>query len=243
MAKLIYTVDDEENILEIVNVNLEKNGYRVKGFSNGQDFLARFRQEKPDLVILDLMLPDMDGYEICRQIKASSQVPVLILSAKGEELDKVLGLELGAEDYMVKPFGLHELLARVKNIIKRAELIYKDIDKLALKSSYDFDDINLSIDEDRHEIKLEGQQIHLNPKEFKTLVLLIKDIDNLVTRNDLIRLVWGEDYYGDTRTLDVHIRRIREKMPFKDFGSKYIKTVHGIGYKLISSTGLKENKI
>ena len=243
MAKLIYTVDDEENILEIININLEKNGYRVKGFSNGKDFLARFRQEKPDLVILDLMLPDMDGYEICRQIKAGSQVPVLILSAKGEELDKVLGLELGAEDYMVKPFGLHELLARVKNIIKRAELIYKDLDKLALKSSYDFDDISLSIDEDRHEIKLEGQQVHLNPKEFKTLVLLIKDIDNLLTRNDLIRLVWGEDYYGDTRTLDVHIRRIREKMSFKDFGSKYIKTVHGIGYKLISSTGLQENKI
>jgi len=235
MSKLIFTVDDEENILEILNFNLEQNGYKVRGFSNGKDFLDTFKTDKPDLVILDLMLPDMDGYDICRQVKSSSSVPVLILSAKGEELDKVLGLELGAEDYMVKPFGLREFLARVKNILKRSDLTLKDIDERPLKNNYTFDGINMHIDQAKHEVILEGNTIHLNPKEFRTLVLLVKDIDNLVSRNELIRLVWGEDYYGDTRTLDVHIRRIREKMEYSDFGKKYIKTVHGIGYKLISS--------
>ena len=121
MEKLIYSVDDEENILEIINYNLAKNGYLTLGFKNGKDFLKEFDAKKPDLVILDLMLPDIDGYEICKYIKSTSGVPVIILSAKGEELDKVLGLELGADDYMVKPFGVRELIARVKNILKRTE--------------------------------------------------------------------------------------------------------------------------
>ncbi len=235
MVKTIFTVDDEENILEIINYNLEKNGYKVRGFSTGKDFLNHFNTDKPDLVILDLMLPDMDGYDICRQVKSSSSVPVLILSAKGEELDKVLGLELGAEDYMVKPFGLREFLARVKNILRRSESTLKDIDERPLKNDYTFDGINMYIDQAKHEVTVEGKKIHLNPKEFRTLSLLVKNVDHLVSRNDLIRLVWGDDYYGDTRTLDVHIRRIREKMADKDFGKKYIKTVHGIGYKLVSS--------
>ena len=123
MKKLIYIVDDEENILEIISFNLEKNGYDVKSFINGKTFFEEFDFRKPDLVILDLMLPDMDGYEICKQIKRTETLPVLILSAKGEELDKVLGLELGADDYMVKPFGIRELLARVKNILKRTEMV------------------------------------------------------------------------------------------------------------------------
>ncbi len=125
MVKTIFIVDDEENILEIINYNLEKNGYKVRGFSTGKDFLNHFNTDKPDLVILDLMLPDMDGYDICREVKSSSNVPVIILSAKGEELDKVLGLELGAEDYMVKPFGLREFLARVKNILRDPSRLLK----------------------------------------------------------------------------------------------------------------------
>ena len=235
MEKLIYTVDDEENILEIINFNLDKNGYKARGFLTGKDFFDSFKNEKPDLVILDLMLPDMDGYDICRKIKSISNTPVLILSAKGEELDKVLGLELGAEDYIVKPFGIRELLARIKNILKRSEMTLKDIDERPLKNTYFFDDIKINIDEPRHEVVIEDNPVHLNPKEFKTLSLLVKDINNVVSRTDLIRLVWGDDYYGDTRTLDVHIRRIREKMSDKDFGKKYIKTIHGLGYRLISS--------
>lgn len=237
MQKSIYTVDDEENILEIVNFNLEKNGYITQGFLNGNDFLEQFKEKKPDLVILDLMLPDMDGYEICKQIKNNSQVPVIILSAKGEELDKVLGLELGADDYVVKPFGVRELVARVKNILKRTEITKKELESKPLKKEYIFDDIKLSVDEEKHEVSLGEKTISLNPKEFQTLAVLLRNINNLTNRSDLIKLVWGENYFGDTRTLDVHIRRIREKMSYKKFGKTYIKTVHGLGYKIIDSTG------
>jgi len=233
LTKLIYTVDDEENILEIVNYNLEKNGYSAKGFTNGGDFFNFFNFKKPDLVILDLMLPDIDGYEICKQIKNKSDVPVLILSAKGEELDKVLGLELGADDYMVKPFGIRELLARVKNIIKRTETYQKYINLKTLKNEYIFDDIKLGVDEEKHEVLLDNKKVDLNPKEFQTFLILLKNINNLTPRNELIKLVWGENYFGDTRTLDVHIRRIRGKISYRDFGSRYIKTVHGLGYKIV----------
>ena len=233
MPKLVYSVDDEENILEIINFNLEKNGYDTRGFTNGRDFLKEFANKKPDLIILDLMLPDMDGYDICKEIKnTSSDIPVIILSAKGEELDKVIGLELGADDYVVKPFGVRELMARVKNIIKRFEAIKTEINTMPLKKTYYFEDIRLDVDEVKHELYLGGKIVGLNPKEYKTLTILLRNINNMTPRNELIRLVWGEDYYGDTRTLDVHIRRIREKMSYMDFGSDYIKTVHGLGYKI-----------
>lgn len=235
MQKLIYSVDDEENILEIINYNLEKNGYNAIGFGCGKDFLKKFDSKKPDLVILDLMLPDIDGYEICKHIKNTSKVPVIILSAKGEELDKVLGLELGADDYMVKPFGIRELLARVKNIIKRTEIIRKELDSIPLEEEYDFDGIRLGLDEKKHEISLDGNIINLNPKEYKTFTILLGNKNNLTRRNDLIRTVWGDNYFGDTRTLDVHVRRIRSKMSYKDFGKTYIKTAHGLGYKIIDS--------
>ena len=232
MPKSIYIVDDEENILEIISFNLEKNGYSTKSFATGQGFIDSFNISKPDLVILDLMLPDIDGYDICKYIKNRSDIPVIILSAKGEELDKVLGLELGADDYMVKPFGIREFIARVKNILKRSEQIQKDIASLLLKKEYIFEDLKLGIDEQKHEVSIDGINVVLNPKEFQTLATLLKNLNNLTPRNELIRIVWGDDYYGDTRTLDVHIRRIREKMSAKDFGLKYIKTVHGLGYKM-----------
>lgn len=232
MKKTIYIVDDEENILEIISFNLEKNGYSTKSFSTGQSFIDSFNLSKPDLVILDLMLPDMDGYDICKYIKNKTDIPVIILSAKGEELDKVLGLELGADDYMVKPFGIRELIARVKNILKRSEQIQKEISSLPLKKEYIFENLKLGLDELKHEVTIDGINVALNPKEFQTLTTLLKNLNNLTPRNELIRIVWGDDYYGDTRTLDVHIRRIREKMSIKDFGLKYIKTVHGLGYKM-----------
>ncbi|MCL5072896.1 MAG: response regulator transcription factor [Actinobacteria bacterium] len=234
MSKLIYIVDDEENIREILSYNLEKNGYDVRSFENGVDFLNFYKSKKPDLVILDLMLPDIDGYEICREIRSKSKIPVIILSAKGEELDKVLGLELGADDYIVKPFGVRELLARVKNIFKRTGNGQKENTAILLKEDYSFGSIKLFIDEEKHEVRLDNDLIDLNPKEFKTLTILLRNINNLTSRNDLIRKVWGEDYFGDTRTLDVHIRRIRDKMSYKNFGTEYIRTVHGLGYKIVS---------
>ncbi|MBN2072746.1 MAG: response regulator transcription factor [Actinobacteria bacterium] len=234
MPGLIYIVDDNESILEILEYNLSNNGYRTRVFKNGKSFLGSFNEKKPDLVILDLMLPDMDGYDICKEIREKTSVPVLILSARGEEFDKVLGLELGADDYMVKPFGIRELLARVKNILKRIGAGPGEPGAKPLQKEYDFGGIRLCVDEEKHEIILGGRPVGLNPKEFMVVVLLLKNMDSLVPRMELIKSVWGADYYGDTRTLDVHIRRIREKMSYGDFGRDFIKTVHGLGYKVTS---------
>jgi len=240
MSKNIYVVDDEANILEILTYNLEKEGYTVKSFQNGKNFLNQFEEEKPDLVVLDLMLPDIDGFDICKIIKSNTDVPVIILSAKGEELDKVLGLELGADDYIVKPFGIRELIARVKNILKRINGEISPLSGKLLKNTYNFGETKLFIDELKHEVLLDSRKVKLNPKEFSILVLLVKNLNNLIKRIELIKRIWGEDYYGDTRTLDVHIRRIRDKMSYMDFGNKFIKTVHGYGYKLTNN--IEEDK-
>jgi two-component system alkaline phosphatase synthesis response regulator PhoP len=233
MPKNIFIVEDEENILEIISYNLEKNGYKVKGFIKGKDFLNYFERKKPDMVILDLMLPDMDGFDICRDIKNKSNVPVIILSAKGEELDKVLGLELGADDYIVKPFSIREFLARIKNVFKRTDLSLKNEYPGFIKGNFYFGDIKLFIDEENHEIFLDSNKVNPNPKEFEIMVFLLKNLNNLSTRKELIKIIWGEDYFGDTRTLDVHVRRLRDKMSYKDFCKKFIKTVHSLVYKLL----------
>lgn len=231
MEKLVYVIDDEESILEIVDFNLEKSGYKVKTFQYGKDLLEVFNKKKPDLIILDLMLPDMDGLDICRKVKKESDVPIIILSAKGEELDKVLGLELGADDYIVKPFGIKELVARVKSVLRRFK---SSESKEYLKEEFKFDSIKLFIDEEKHQIFLDSRQIKLNPKEFRLVSVMLQKLNSLMSRQDLIRNVWGEDYFGDTRTLDVHIRRIREKMSYKEFGKRFIQTVHGYGYKMVN---------
>jgi len=232
MAKKIYVVDDEENILEIICHNLTKSGYEVRGFKDGRSFLEYFKIKIPDLVILDLMLPDIDGFDICKDIKEKTDVPVIILSARSEEFDRVLGLELGADDYVVKPFGVRELVARVKNILKRVKNASITGSLKPLKSSYTFKSISLNIDEDRHELFLDNNNIKLNPKEFEVMVMLLRNINDLVIRKELIKKIWGEDYFGDTRTLDVHIRRIREKLSYRDFGKDYLKTIHGYGYRI-----------
>ncbi len=235
MEKIIYIVDDEENILEILEYNLLKNGYKVKSFKDGRSFLDCFEKKKPDLVVLDLMLPDLDGFDICKSIKEKTDVPVIILSAKSEEFDKVLGLELGADDYIVKPFGVREFIARIKNIFKRVKNDLIEGSKKHLRKEVVFEKIKLAIDEGRHEILLDGKQINLNPKEFEVVLQLLKNLNELIPRMKLINAVWGDDYFGDTRTLDVHIRRIRGKMSYMDFGKRYIKTVHGCGYKMTNS--------
>ncbi|OPL17473.1 MAG: hypothetical protein AVO38_00360 [delta proteobacterium ML8_D] len=233
--RLIYIVDDEENICEILEHNLLKEGYRAKSFKDGRSFLDSLNQFMPDLIILDLMLPDMEGLDICKEIKKKTDIPVIILSAKGEELDKVLGLELGADDYIVKPFGVRELLARVKNVLRRIDNgVYHSPDR-PIKGNFIFKEVKLAVDEIKHDIFLDTARIRLNPKEYAIVLTLLKNLNCLVPRMELIKKVWGEDYYGDTRTLDVHIRRIREKMNYKEFGKRFIKTVHGYGYKITNS--------
>ncbi len=232
MERLIYIVDDEENIREILEYNLTKAGYKIKSFKDGSSFLDYFDRVKPDLVVLDLMLPDKDGFDICREIKEKTMVPVIILSAKSEELDKVLGLELGADDYVVKPFGVRELLARVKNIFRRInDGVQNNLNK-PFKKDFIFKEVKLAVDEAKHEIFLDSRKIYLNPKEFQVVLVLLKNLNSLVPRMKLIKRVWGDDYYGDTRTLDVHIRRIRKKTTYKEFGKRFIKTIHGYGYKI-----------
>ncbi len=234
--KLIYVVDDEDNIREILEHNLVRDGYRVKSFEDGRSFLDELNQIKPDLVILDLMLPDMEGLDICREIKKKADIPVIILSAKSEELDKVLGLELGADDYIVKPFGIRELLARVKNVFRRINGVIHYGAEVPFRGDFDFDEVKLLVDEVKHEVFLGENKINLNPKEYQIVLNLLKNLNNLVPRMELIEKVWGEDYYGDTRTLDVHIRRIREKMDYKKFGKRFIHTVHGYGYKITNGS-------
>jgi DNA-binding response OmpR family regulator len=230
--KLIYVVDDEDNIREILEHNLVKEGYRAKSFEDGKSFLYALSQLEPDLVILDLMLPDMEGLDICREIKKKADIPVIILSAKSEELDRVLGLELGADDYIVKPFGVRELLARVKNVFRRINSVMHYGAEAPLKGDFIFKEVELSVDEIKHEMFLGKNKVNLNPKEYQIVLTLLRNINTLVPRMELIKKVWGEDYYGDTRTLDVHIRRIREKMGYKKFGKRFIQTVHGYGYKI-----------
>src|SRR4030042_635164 len=173
MEKEIYIVDDEENILEILEYNLKKNDYKVKSFRDGKSFMEYFNRKKPDLVVLDLMLPDLDGFDICREIKRKTNIPVIILSAKGEEFDKVLGLELGADDYVVKPFGIRELMARGKNILKRSKKEAGDRQSKPIKSEYMFGNIKLNIDQERHEVFLDNDPVRLNPKEFEVMTMLI----------------------------------------------------------------------
>jgi len=233
MSKNIYIIEDDENISEILNYNFVKNGFQAKTFYKGKDFLDFYHKEKPDMVILDLMLPDMDGLDICREVKIKNSIPVIILSAKITEFDKVLGLELGADDYITKPFSLRELLVRVKNVFNRTETLFEN-EKLKSGDFY-FGDIKLYIDEKNHEICLDEAKINLNPKEFEIIRLFIKNLNNLSSRKELMKIIWGVNCLVGTRTLDVHIRRIRNKMSYKDFGTRYIKTVHGLGYKLINS--------
>jgi two-component system alkaline phosphatase synthesis response regulator PhoP len=233
MPKDIYIVEDDENIQEIIIYCLVKNGYKAKSFYKGKDFLGYFQKMKPDMVILDLMLPDMDGFDICREVKIKSNIPVIILSAKSGEFDKVLGLELGADDYIVKPFSLRELLARIKNVFRRTETLCENGYLKPIKDDFYFGDIKLHIDEENHEICLDEAKVNLNPKEFEVMIFLVKNLNSLFSRKELIKIIWGKYNFGNSRTLDVHIRRLRDKMSYKDFGKKFIKTVHGIGYKMV----------
>nr|WP_286207939.1 response regulator transcription factor [Clostridium caldaquaticum] len=221
----ILIVDDEEHIQELIKFNLENNGYRVICASNGMEALKLAKSEKPDLVLLDLMLPGIDGYDVCKEIRREnsiSNMPIIMITAKSEELDKILGLELGADDYMTKPFSVRELLARVKALLRRTST-------QAIDMSYKFD--NITVDFEKHEVTKEGKKIDLTLKEFEVLELLIKNKGRVITREFLLDKVWGYEYIGETRTVDVHIRHLRQKIEVDDKCPKYIETIRGVGYR------------
>ncbi|HHY38919.1 MAG TPA: response regulator transcription factor [Clostridia bacterium] len=242
MSAKILVVDDDEKIREILRAYLERDAYGVEEAADGEEALTTFERTKPDLVILDLMLPRLDGWEVCRRIRAKSQVPIIMLTARGEEFDKVLGLELGADDYVSKPFSPRELMARVKAVLRRADTGPSPEETLRFPG--------LEIDRASRRVFYNQKEVLLTPKEFELLWFLASNPGRVFSREQLLEKVWGYDYFGDTRTVDTHIKRLREKLGFKtETGSNrgvgeyrdvdvessdergLIKTVWGSGYR------------
>lgn len=228
--KKILVVDDEKTISDIIVFNLEKEGYEIKVAHDGEEGLNKFNQESPDLIILDLMLPKMDGLEVCREIRKVSNVPIIMLTAKDSEIDKVLGLELGADDYVTKPFSNRELVARVKANLRRHSNREQNEGDVANANEIVVGE--LIVHQDAYIISKRGEEIELTHREFELLHYLAKHIGQVMTREHLLETVWGYDYFGDVRTVDVTIRRLREKIEDTPSHPTYIVTRRGVGYFL-----------
>lgn len=220
----ILVVDDDKNICELLRLYLEKEGYGVILSHDGEEAVVKFNALKPDLILLDVMLPGLDGWQVCREIRKKSNVPIIMLTAKGETFDKVLGLELGADDYVVKPFDTKEIVARIKAVLRR---IGQQSGASEVKEvSYDKLNVNMT----RYELKVDGKVIDTPPKELELLFHLASNPNRVYTRDQLLDEVWGFEYYGDSRTVDVHIKRLREKL--EGVSAQWsVKTVWGVGYK------------
>lgn len=223
MNSKILIVDDEKNIVELIRLYLEKEGYKTICAYDGAEALSLFNQHSPSLVILDIMLPGMDGWQVCREIRKSANTPIIMLTAKSDTFDKVLGLELGADDYMTKPFEAKELIARVKAVLRRSEVQGTTSSK---EVSYE----KLSINIENYELKIKDEQVDAPPKEIELLYFLASNPNRVYTREQLLEEVWGFDYFGDSRTVDVHIKRLREKLEGIE-ANWQLKTVWGVGYK------------
>jgi two-component system response regulator VicR len=225
--KKVLIIEDEKNISDIVKLNLTKEGFNVDTAFDGQEGLEKALGTDPDLVLLDVMLPSIDGFEVCRKVREKSAVPIIMLTAKEEEVDKVLGLELGADDYITKPFGLRELIARIKANIRRT-VMAGDIGQTPSSNTTEYG--NLTIDGDRYEVRKDGAPLELTLREFELLRYLAEHEDKVFSREQLLEDVWGYEYYGDIRTVDVTVRRLREKLEDDSSDPKYILTKRGIGY-------------
>lgn len=225
----VLVVEDEENLLEALRYNLEREGYAVNTAIDGEQALLLARDSAPDLVILDVMLPQLDGFEICRILRRRSDVPILMLTARGEEIDRVVGLELGADDYVTKPFSIRELMARVRNLLRRSHRAPSAADDASpadiLRSG------DLEVDSVSHIVRLNGELLELKPREFDLLALLAKNKARAFTRDQILERLWGHDYYGDSRTVDVHIRWLREKIEPQPSKPVRIVTIRGVGYR------------
>src|SRR5437763_8003708 len=224
MSSRIMVVDDEKHIVELARLYLTREGYEVEGVGDGAQAIARFGQLKPDLVILDIMLPGMDGLTICKEIRKQSQVPLIMLTARDEVTDKVVGLEVGADDYLTKPFHPQELVAGAKALLRRAR---QEPDQPRLIRAG-----NLEVDLERHEVRHGEKKIALRPKEFDLLALLARHPGRVFQRSELLDLVWGYDFPGYTRTVDVHVQQLREKLGSGGVADPAIQTVWGVGYRL-----------
>ena len=225
MMDKILVADDDLNICELLRLYLEKEGFEVVMAHDGEEAVARFESEKPSLILLDIMMPKLDGWQVCRQIRQKSDCPIIMLTAKGETFDKVLGLELGADDYVVKPFDTKEIVARIKAVLRRSGPAGAAANEVK-EVSYD----KLTVNMTRYELKVDGKVMDAPPKELELLFHLASNPNRVFTRDQLLDEVWGFEYYGDSRTVDVHIKRLREKLEgVSDQWS--LKTVWGVGYK------------
>ena len=227
MTKILI-IDDEVNIIELTKLYLEREGFQVEGATKGQDGLTMFVTTNPDLIILDIMLPDIDGFDVCRQIRAKSKVPIFMLSARREDVDKIIGLELGADDYLAKPFNPHELVARVKAILRRVQT--------EVEPQQVIDIFGIHIDILKREVVINNEVLKLRTKEFDLLTVFAQNPEVVLSRERLLNQVWGYDYYGETRTVDVHVNHLRDKL---EGATTDIETYRGTGYKLVAR---KESK-
>ncbi|WP_315067260.1 response regulator transcription factor [uncultured Clostridium sp.] len=229
MAKeKILIVDDEEHIVELIKFNLLNAGYDVFTANDGIEAVKIAKAEKPNLLLLDLMLPGIDGFDVCKEIKRDNEMKktsIIMLTAKGEELDKILGLELGADDYITKPFSVRELLARVKAVLRRTNT-FNEIEENDV-----YDSQNLRVDFERHEVYVNEKKVDLTLKEFELLQILIKNRGKILKRETLLDKIWGYEYIGETRTVDVHIRYLRKKIEEDDKNPRFIETIRGVGYR------------
>ncbi len=224
MDKKILVIDDDTNICEMLKIYMENEGYEVKTANDGAEGVNFFKMYEPDIVLLDIMLPKKDGWQVCREIREIAQKPVIMITAKGEVFDKVLGLELGADDFVVKPFDMKELSARVKAVLRRYQTQINPNDEEVIK----FENIEISLL--KYELKLNGKSVDIPPKELELLYFLASNYNHVFTRDQLLDKVWGFDYLGDSRTVDVHVKRLREKL--EGVSDKWVlKTVWGVGYK------------
>ena len=224
MDKKILVIDDDTNICEMLKIYMENEGYEVKTANDGAEGVNFFKMYEPDIVLLDIMLPKKDGWQVCREIREIAQKPVIMITAKGDVFDKVLGLELGADDFVVKPFDMKELSARVKAVLRRYQAHINPNDEEVIK----FENIEISLQ--KYELKLNGKSVDIPPKELELLYFLASNYNHVFTRDQLLDKVWGFDYLGDSRTVDVHVKRLREKL--EGVSDKWIlKTVWGVGYK------------
>jgi len=230
MPATILVVDDEKNIVQLARLYLNNEGFRVESASDGKQALEKAKSVRPDLIVLDIMMPEMDGLTVCKELRKTSNVPVIILTARGDDIDRIIGLEIGADDYMAKPFNPRELVARVKAVLRRAQ------GEREVPEVVEVD--GLRIDAASREVTLNGRQLTLRAKEFELLTAFAQHVGTVLDRERLLRMVWGVDYYGDSRTIDVHVAWLREKL-----GDSKVKiqTVWGVGYKLVVESDAGES--
>jgi DNA-binding response OmpR family regulator len=227
MPNTILVVDDEKNIVQLARLYLDKEGFQVESAFDGEQALEKFKTVRPDLVILDIMMPGMDGLSVAKELRKTSNIPIILLTARGDDVDRIVGLELGADDYVTKPFNPRELVARVKAVLRRAR--QEESTEPVLEAD------GLRLDIARREVTIEQEQVTLRAKEFDLLAAFMRHPGIVLDRERLLQMVWGSDYYGDTRTIDVHVAWLREKMA----RAKHVKiqTVWGVGYKLVVDVG------